>query len=347
VPGRESGNLYIEWMYVNNNWEQFGSANIDLSGYATKTDTVLETTLSRGRKAGTTIGDGSFAFGLEVKASGLYSHAEGGATSASNSGSHAEGMSTLASGICSHAEGMANSASGNYSHAEGGTFGSGNSAVGTSSHVEGQGNSALKSNAHAEGQNNIAAGFRSHAEGYNTYAYHADTHTEGEFTIANGQASHVGGKYNVEDSYAFWLEWEPGEYVVGDKCKVTTIIDNETTVTGYVCKTANNDATFDASHWTVDTYMNYAEIIGNGTANNARSNARALDWDGNEHLMGDLYVRCNADSSGGTKLARIGDIQIDSTSILNNGTANIPIATYDTLGVIKPSSYGFYITNNG
>jgi hypothetical protein len=51
--------------------------------------------------------------------------------------------------------------------------------------------------------------------------------------------------------------------------------------------------------------MNYAEIIGNGTAANARSNARALDWDGNEYLMGDVYVGCNSDSTGGTKLARI------------------------------------------
>jgi hypothetical protein len=34
--------------------------------------------------------------------------------------------------------------------------------------------------------------------------------------------------------------------------------------------------------------MNYAEIIGNGTADNARSNARALDWNGNEYLKGDI-----------------------------------------------------------
>ena len=34
----------------------------------------------------------------------------------------------------------------------------------------------------------------------------------------------------------------------------------------------------------------YAEIIGNGTGDNARSNARTLDWDGNETLAGSLTL---------------------------------------------------------
>ena len=33
VPGGEGDNLYIEWVYLNNKWEQFGSATIDLSNY--------------------------------------------------------------------------------------------------------------------------------------------------------------------------------------------------------------------------------------------------------------------------------------------------------------------------
>ena len=38
VPsGNESGNLYDEYIYVNDAWEQFGSAGIDLTGYATQT----------------------------------------------------------------------------------------------------------------------------------------------------------------------------------------------------------------------------------------------------------------------------------------------------------------------
>lgn len=38
VPGGDSPNLYIEWIYVNNAWEQFGSATIDLEGYARTED---------------------------------------------------------------------------------------------------------------------------------------------------------------------------------------------------------------------------------------------------------------------------------------------------------------------
>jgi hypothetical protein len=34
----------------------------------------------------------------------------------------------------------------------------------------------------------------------------------------------------------------------------------------------------------------YVEIVGNGTADNARSNARTLDWSGNEVLAGSLTV---------------------------------------------------------
>lgn len=33
VPGGEGDNLYIEWVYLNDKWEQFGSATIDLSNY--------------------------------------------------------------------------------------------------------------------------------------------------------------------------------------------------------------------------------------------------------------------------------------------------------------------------
>lgn len=49
------------------------------------------------------------------------------------------------------------------------------------------------------------------------------------------------------------------------------------------------------------------EIVGTGYSDNHRSNARKLDPGGNEHLKGDIYVGCNADSTGGTKLARIPD----------------------------------------
>jgi len=67
--------------------------------------------------------------------------------------------------------------------------------------------------------------------------------------------------------------------------------------------------------------MNYAEIIGNGTADNARSNARALDWDGNEFLKGDLYVNCNTNSTNGTQVVKVTDIMTgaDGSNIGTSG----------------------------
>ena len=37
-------------------------------------------------------------------------------------------------------------------------------------------------------------------------------------------------------------------------------------------------------------YNFYADVIGNGTADNSRSNAEATDWSGNKYLAGDIYV---------------------------------------------------------
>lgn len=78
-----------------------------------------DTIVSVGRKADTTIGENSFAFGEDVTASGRYCHSEGAMTTASGYRSHAEGDGTTASGSGSHAEGISTTASGDISHAEG------------------------------------------------------------------------------------------------------------------------------------------------------------------------------------------------------------------------------------
>jgi hypothetical protein len=69
AEGSEAGNLYEEYIYVNNNWEKFGNGGqIDLSTYALKSelpDTSIfapkanpefEGSISLGRKENTTIG---------------------------------------------------------------------------------------------------------------------------------------------------------------------------------------------------------------------------------------------------------------------------------------------------
>lgn len=86
-----------------------GNVVTDISGKADKADTVLDTTLSRGRADGSTVGPGSFAFGTGVTASGYYTHAEGKNALAYGNYSHAEGEHTNAYGQSSHVVGRYNS----------------------------------------------------------------------------------------------------------------------------------------------------------------------------------------------------------------------------------------------
>jgi len=64
VPAsEESGNLYDEYLYVGENWEKFGSANIDLSGYAPVANPVFTGSISRYRTSDSAIGANSVAIG--------------------------------------------------------------------------------------------------------------------------------------------------------------------------------------------------------------------------------------------------------------------------------------------
>ena len=184
---------------------------------------------------------------------------------------------------------------------------------------------------YVEGCHNATYGTNSHAEGYNNYAM--------------GSFSHVQGINSVSDSSAY-ASWEANKsYAVGDKV---------TTPAGYgaVCTTANNDATFDWDNWDYDQFnSNQAFIVGNGTANDNRSNALALDWTGDLHLKGTLYINCNANSSGGTSLSallssKVSDVKINNVSIVSSGTANIPIAQYHQLGVVVPAGMGISVNSN-
>lgn len=200
------------------------------------------------------LGDHAHAEGEKSIASGKASHAEGGQALASGVRSHAEGFSTVAGGNQSHAEGGGSEASGNSSHAEGGQT----AASGDYSHVEGNGGEASGDCSHAEGYGSEASGDSAHAEGDRTKASGEDAHAEGFRTEASGEASHAEGLRTVANHRAQHVF---GEYNVED------------------------DSAADS-----DARGNYVEIVGNGTAINDKSNARTLDWSGNETLAGKLTL---------------------------------------------------------
>lgn len=215
----------------------------------------------------TASGTYSHAEGYNTTASGAQSHAEGTNTTASSQNAHAEGYSTTASGSYSHAEGYYTTASGNQSHAEGSsttasgdfahTEGGGTEASGDCAHAEGGGTKAIGASTHAEGLYTRASGSCSHAEGYYTTASGESSHAEGGNTEASGIFAHAEGLYTVanhESQHVF------GEYNIADPSSATA-----------------------------SSRGNYVEIVGNGNSS-TRSNARTLDWNGNEVLSGKLTV---------------------------------------------------------
>jgi hypothetical protein len=166
----------------------------------------------------------------------------------------AEGDNTTASGINSHAEGSGTKATAAYAHAEG---------VGTT---------ASNSGAHAEGMNTTASGMYAHAEGWTNTASAQGAHAEGMGNTASNQASHAegygttaSGYYSHSEGYGTTAQ-RRSQHVFGE-LNVLDTGGSGTTVKG-----------------------TYVEIVGNGTADNARSNARTLDWSGNETLAGKLTV---------------------------------------------------------
>ena len=230
---------------------------------------------------------------------GQNSHAEGNSI-ALGMNAHSEGNNTLASGDASHAEGNSTIANGLYAHAEGAnTY-----AYGTS---------------HAEGQSTVAKNSGAHAEGGYTEANAVRSHAEGLGTLASSGSQHVFGEYNIEDNFRNTANaWVAGRsYSVGNR-----VYFNENI---WECKKANQDSVFTYGNWTeIGPRGTYVEVVGNGTSSQ-RSNARTLDWQGNQWLAGndtalDFILKNNPNVS----LSGI-------ASIVNNLPAAALSGSYDDL----------------
>lgn len=240
------------------------------------------------------------------------------------------GVNCVASGDCTIAIGNQASATGDTTIA-----------IGTQVSATDEYGIALGVATSANGEESIATGSHTVASGKCSY-------TGGRNTRAYGVCSHVFGEYNVKDDYDNILEWSPlTNYVVGDQIKR---IIGSTTYT-YTCIEPNNDSTFTSDHWELDNHTLYAEIVGNGYvipgSEEGRSNARALDWRGNEYLKGNLYVNCNADSTNGTKVATITDIEVKAN--INNTILNTTLACGSNCTVSGTTSFaqGTNATANG
>lgn len=313
--GRYAGDVYANYDFSTNTGEKLATeAYVNEHGggggssdeYALKKDTVLETTLSRGRKADTTVGDRSFAFGNNVEASKADSFAVGRDTVASGLESAVFGRDSVASGMQSFAIGQnseakgAGSFAGGYYAATNGDFahaeGSSTIAGGKSSHAEGGGTRANGDKSHAEGTNTSASGSSAHSEGLWTQANGSYSHAGGFYTVANNYSQTAIGSYNIKDTEI--LDWTEGTaYSKGDviKNKYGNI---------YKCIVDTSSTTWNSSEWQSIKYSGeYAVIVGNGISEDTRSNAAAITWDGTGKFAGDLYANYDFANGTGEKLA--------------------------------------------
>ena len=129
---------------------------------------------------------------------------------------------------------------------------------------------------HVEGQKNIVIGMGAHAEGNGVGVTAASvdgnialgdgSHVEGKGTIAAGRSQHVFGEYNIIDT------------------------------TSHVLYPSFSQTTGELVELTGSSNSTYVEIVGNGSDSSNRSNARTLDWQGNEWLAGTLT--CSGISAG-------------------------------------------------
>jgi hypothetical protein len=178
----------------------------------------------------------------------------------------------------------------------------------------GQRNSVVGLFGYAEGSNVRASGEVSHAEGADTTASGGSSHAEGLGTTASGEASHAEGLGTIAGGNN---QHAGGQYNIED------------------------------------TNNTYAEIIGNGIYENNRSNARTLDWHGNEWLAGGLTINGSTDvgailtaltaDSGWTSLnplyyRKVGNIVYLTSNALSTAVSSIPATTWTTICTL-PSGF--------
>lgn len=175
------------------------------------------------------------------------------------------------------AEGYITIASGVYSHAEGNRT----TARGDAAHSEGFGGIAYDTASHVEGYRTTARGLASHAEGNDTHATVEGAHSEGALSNASRLCAHAEG-------------WG-------------------TTASGLASHSQNRKTIASGDFQTALGKFNVADttsavIIGNGTADDARSNALTVDWSGNVTTAGDVSA------TGGTFT---GTVSADSATLAN------------------------------
>lgn len=195
-------------------------------------------------------------------------------TTSISQASYVFNRATATTGDVSVAMGLSNLATNQTSIA----LGANNVSSGVASFAEGKSNISSNNQSHAEGYLTVSSSNQSHAEGRGTTASALAAHSEGHGTTASGEASHSENKSTVAS----------GKYTHAQGENTTANGYAETAIGRYnTLSTANAQTAYNT------TNSPYILVAGNGTADNARSNAHTLDWSGNGWYAGKLTVGTN------------------------------------------------------
>ena len=145
----------------------------------------------------------------------------------------------------------------------------------------------IGSHSYAEGYNTIASGYTSHAEGYSTSALEPYSHAEGYETVVSGYTSHAEGSETVASGYSSHAEGNDAVASGG----VSHAEGQETVASGLASHAQNIGTIASKSAQTAIGIYNIEDtettainqklfIIGNGSADDDRSNAFTVDWRG-------------------------------------------------------------------
>ena len=171
------------------------------------------------------------------------------------------------------------------------------------------------------------------------FAFGSNNQTDAGFAFGAGLITPNGvatyGLYNIAPQSAQITAWEANTaYTVGDIVKYSTLSFPFVCVIAHTSSSSfmtdyRTDGKWEAIVNTTDTSL----IIGTGSSQNARRNGLAFKTNGDSYFSGNVYVNAGDDTSAGTRLPH--DVQVNGTSVVSNGVANVPIADTSTFGAVK------------
>lgn len=299
------------------------SAHKLVQKFVDKTNAVISYlgSLTIGRRlSGSTVGSRSVAIGYQNNplyptrngpvASGTDSVAIGPSSKATGNNAVAIGSGPVASGICSMAVGEDNYGSNPNPHEASGrasaVFGQRNKATAMASMCVGSDNESSAKYSFAKGRHNKVKGECASVEGYGNEA--------------NADYSSVKGVRCVPDDIMSLPVFEQKEYHSGSVIRRLIVLNPDTGETEwkqYCCNAyddCRNSEDINISKWSQINTLKFAEIFGGGyLSSDNNKNIRTLEWNGNEHLKGLLYVYADDNGLGGSRVAMQSELPVIAT----------------------------------